>query len=576
MPLTIIRNFAFLAVASALAACGGGGDTGTASTSPPPSAPNRPPQASPGHVHKNPVVVIGNPLDFDTLFGGFPYYDPDGDGLRYTLRIGGATTWNGLSVVGTRLVGTPTSAGSASAQLTVEDGRGGRIETIFSLEVLPNSPPTVANPLEDRIVNVGASIDIDVSGNPPVFSDEESHPLTFKITFSPAPMGLIAQGNRVGGALNSFGVVFVKVTARDVAGDRVEDTFALAAPQPEHSRPTLPATSFIYADEQLTLPHIVRSSRVQFAPLWDTTPSANPTTNEGATLGRVLFYDRRLSISNTMSCGSCHEQQHGFAKPERFTPGLLGVLTKRNVMGLTAVRYNFDGRYFGDWRAFQLERLVLMPIQDQTELGMSLLLLERKLADTDFYPPLFQAAFGSPEITADRIAKALAQFLRSMIAFDSKFDRAFQPLNLTDPLRPELYTEQERRGLTIFEAEGRCILCHAMGAQTMDIPGNNGLDATPADPGLGNGVFRTTSLRNVALTAPYMHDGRFSTLREVIEHYSTGVVDTPLVDFRMRGSSPESVRRNFSEADKSALEAFLHTLTDTSLVTDPKFSDPFQ
>jgi cytochrome c peroxidase len=520
--------------------------------------------------------VVGHRLDFDTLFGGEPYLDPDGDSLKYKLTIEGGVTWNGLSAVGTRIVGTPPEPLGGSAQLLVEDGRGGRLQVLFALAVVPNQPPQVASPLEDRIVDVGAPLDIDVRGNPAAFSDEAADALTYQITFKSAAPGLAVQGNRVVGALDSSSVVFVKVQARDILGETAEDTFAIATPVALDVTPTLPQTSYIYADEELTLPHVVRFARANFAPLWDTTPQNNPTTNAGATLGRVLFYDKRLSITNTLSCGSCHEQQHGFARPERFTAGLLGVMTKRNVMGLTAVRYNLAGTFFGDLRVSHLENLVLLPIQDEAELGMSLPLLERKLADTDFYPPLFEAAFGTPEITADRIALAVAQFLRSMIAFESKFDRAFHPMEVGDPERPELLTDQELRGREIFQSEGRCARCHALGAQTMDTPGNNGLDATPIDEGFARGIFRTASLRNVALTAPYMHDGRFATLREVIEHYSTGAVDSPLIDVRMRQLPENFIHRNFSEEDKDALEAFLHTFTDMALTTDPKFSDPFQ
>jgi cytochrome c peroxidase len=372
--------------------------------------------------------------------------------------------------------------------------------------------------------------------------------------------------------------VFVRVTADDGFGGSVEDVFALAAPVVETRRPTLPATSFIYDDAQLTLPAIVKSSRQDFAPLWDTTrQSGNPTTNAGATLGRVLFYDKRLSIANMASCGSCHFQEHGFAAPEAFSHGPQGERTRRNVMGLTAVRYNFDDLYFGDRRVQGLERLVPLPIEEPTELGNPMSLLVPKLAATDFYPPLFEAAFGTPEVTADRIAKALAQFLRSMIAFDTRFDRAFQPVDPAEVPRAELVLNaQELRGAEIFH-QSCALLCHAMGAQTMDISANNGLDLVPVDPGSGNGAFRSASLRNVAVTAPYMHDGRFATLRDVIEHYSTGAVDGPLTDMRMRGMvTTNPVTKNFSEADKDALEAFLHTFTDQQFLTDPKFSDPFQ
>jgi cytochrome c peroxidase len=144
------------------------------------------------------------------------------------------------------------------------------------------------------------------------------------------------------------------------------------------------------------------------------------------------------------------------------------------------------------------------------------------------------------------------------------------------PTPEAVLTAQELRGAEIFNGSGNCWRCHAQGAQTLDIPANNGLDPVPADPGSGSGKFRAASLRNVAVTAPYMHDGRFQTLREVINHYSEGAVDVPLVDPRLRGMlMTNPVTLNLSDPDKDALEAFLNTLTDTTFLNDPKFSDPF-
>src|SRR5262249_20777480 len=156
-------------------------------------------------------------------------------------------------------------------------------------------------------------------------------------------------------------------------------------------------------------------------PLWDMQSPDNRTSNAGATLGRVLFYDRRLSLTNTHSCSSCHHQANGFAAPERFSVGGQGTPMKRNTLGLANVRYNASAGSFGDMRVPSLEKLALMPIVAPTELGNFLPMLERKLAETDFYPPLFDAAFGSPEVTSDRIARALTQFLQAMISYRTKF-----------------------------------------------------------------------------------------------------------------------------------------------------------
>jgi cytochrome c peroxidase len=241
---------------------------------------------------------------------------------------------------------------------------------------------------------------------------------------------------------------------------------------------------------------------------------------------------------------------------------------ERNAMGLTNVRYNFSNRFFADERVESLESLVTMPIEDPDELGNTLKLLEAKLTTTDFYPPLFQAAFGSPAITRDRIAKALAQFLRSIVSYQTKFDAALPSTFRT------VYTREEFSGEQHFDL-ARCDSCHATAVHAMSTARNNGLDAVPADPGAGDGRFRAASLRNVAMTAPYMHDGRFATLREVIDHYDHGVVDTPHLDTLLRAPGGAVRTSGMNEYTKAALEAFLHTLTDQAVLTDPRWSDPF-
>jgi cytochrome c peroxidase len=213
------------------------------------------------------------------------------------------------------------------------------------------------------------------------------------------------------------GAVLVKVAAEDFLGATGEDQFIIAAPAPASGVPSLPATSYVYEDDELALPYLYRLSRESFIPLWDQMPrNNNETTNAGATLGRVLFYDKRLSITNTHSCASCHQQALGFADAEPFSAGVVGESTQRNAMALTNVRYNVQNLHFSDDRVEGLENLTLLPIQDDLELASSLELIEGKLRGTTFYPTLFNAAFGTPVINRDRIAKALAQFLRSLIS----------------------------------------------------------------------------------------------------------------------------------------------------------------
>src|SRR5262249_788201 len=155
---------------------------------------------------------------------------------------------------------------------------------------------------------------------------------------------------------------------------------------------------------------------------FDNSPADNPVTNAGATLGRVLFYDTRLSASNTISCGSCHVQKNAFVDPNRFSKGFEGKSTDRHAMSLVNVRFNTRGRFFWDERGATLEEAVLVPIQSKTEMGQDLSRLMDILAKDEQYPGLFEKAFGDPKITRERMAKALAQFVRSMVSCQSKYD----------------------------------------------------------------------------------------------------------------------------------------------------------
>ncbi len=314
----------------------------------------------------------------------------------------------------------------------------------------------------------------------------------------------------------------------------------------------------------------------------DNTPPDNRVSNAGATLGRVLFYDKRLSINHTVACASCHQQAHGFSDPQRFSTGFSGGLTGRNSMGLANARWYQRRAFFWDERAATLEIQVLQPIQNAVEMGMSLPLLEARLAAEPYYQTLFTSAFGTPQVTSDRIARALAQFVRSIISTQTQYD-AGVPVNFSN------FTAQENQGRNLFNGAGGCAACH--GTDNF-VPGpaifNNGLENPYTDKGVGEitgrtqdeGFFKVPSLRNIALTGPYMHDGRFATLDAVIEHYNSGVVNHPNLSPQLRNppGSPNAGqprRLNLSAAQKAALAAFLRTLTDTSLAADPKFSDPF-
>ena len=342
----------------------------------------------------------------------------------------------------------------------------------------------------------------------------------------------------------------------------------------------------------------------------DNTPAHNPVTDAGATLGRVLFYDTRLSANRRVSCGSCHRQEHGFSDPRRLSIGFDGEPTRRHAMSLANARYYARGRFFWDERAETLETQVLAPIEDPMEMGSSLDAVEARLAATSFYPPLFERAFGSPAVTRDRIARALAQFVRALVSSRAPYDEARAAGPAGSPAFLARLAPAARQGYRLFSTppgDGRrgagCARCHAGDAQVSLAPRNIGLEAfdengdggfeslDPAsgvdpdsgvDPGAGDGRFKAPSLRNVAIRPPYMHDGRFDSLREVIEHYDAEVAPHPFLDMALldqrlvvTGGPVRPLRLDLTETEVAALIAFIETLTDLAFLTDPRFADPF-
>lgn len=336
------------------------------------------------------------------------------------------------------------------------------------------------------------------------------------------------------------------------------------------AEPVLPATPYNYAN--ITLPSHLTAATSRLA---DNTPADNLITDAGATLGRVLFYDTRLSRNRTTACASCHHQDHGFADTTSFSTGFDGEKTERNAMSLSFGRFYQPGRFFWDERAETLEEQTLMPIQDPIEMGMTLEEAVARLEATGFYPDLFGDAFGTPDITSERMSRALSQFVRSIVAPNSRYDqeRAYQGGRTGQPL-PN-FTSQENRGLQLFFSEARCSECHGGDLQITDRPFSNGLDTFPADRGVRFGIFKVGSLRNIELTAPYMHDGRFETLEEVVEHYNSEIQPSPALFVGLRDTNGRPVRLNLSEKERAAIVAFLKTLTDETLATDERWSNPF-
>jgi cytochrome c peroxidase len=355
-------------------------------------------------------------------------------------------------------------------------------------------------------------------------------------------------------------------------------------PNPVEDCLDLPDTYFNYANIQL--PPYLNTPPLQDA---NNTPADNPITDAGATLGRVLFYDKKLSASNTQACADCHKQAFGFSDDSALSRGFEGGFTGRNSMGLAHARFYQNGAFFWDERAFSLEDQVLQPIQDPIEMGLSLDQMIIKLEETDYYPGLFADAFGDENITTDRVAKAMAQFIRSMVSYQSKYDMG-RMMNFPNPPNAQdfsNFTESENIGKNIFfdPQRGNCASCHRTDAFIAPEARNNGLDLVYEDNGVGevtgianqNGLFKVPSLRNIELTFPYMHDGRFDTLEDVIDHYSEGVQAHPNLSPQLRVGGPMSPPRilNLSDEDKTALVDFLKTLTDYQFFTDERWSNPF-
>jgi cytochrome c peroxidase len=544
-------------------ACGGGEEVAP----PPPAQPNRAPMVANGPL--NQAFVTWHAISIDMSGGGAAFQDPDGDPLTYELQWFGRIP-AGLAFAGPRVTGTTPDAGVFNLGVTVRDGRGGALAYGIFIDVVPNAAPAVASSNRLLLTGIGQHVNVDaLQGGTTFGPDPQGDPVSYQVTTSARPQGLVISGTQVAGVMTGIGAVRIRVTATDTYGASSFDEFIIAVPGPEPASPRLPSASYVYEDARLALPTPFRTPPGATDTLGDTVPGRNPITDAGATLGRVLFYDRRLSVTNTQACGSCHEQAHGFAGTTRFSQGATGDLTRRNTMGLAEVRYNGRDHYFWDERARTLEALALMPIQDTTELANTMPNVVARLRATDFYPGLFQAAFGTPDIDSDRIARALAQFLRSLVSWQARVDRVENPL----PGSAEsVFSALEEQGRAIVQ--GQCAVCHQTTLRSLQVPMSNGLDSVVTDPGAGRGIFRAASLRNIARTAPYMHDGRFATLREVIDHYDHGIQDAPALPSELKeGGVPR--RFNFSEADKVALEAFLNTFTDEEFLADPRFSDPF-
>ncbi|HET6226332.1 MAG TPA: cytochrome c peroxidase [Bacteroidia bacterium] len=309
----------------------------------------------------------------------------------------------------------------------------------------------------------------------------------------------------------------------------------------------------------------------------------NPVTYEGMQLGRYLFYDPILSQDSSMSCASCHQQKYAFSDaPKAFSTGLHKTSLTRNTLPLFNLAWYPS--FFWDGRALTLEQQVLFPVKSHEEMDLDWITASKRVTGSTFYRSQFQHAFGKSAIDSTDIAYAIAQFLRTLISYQSKYDLVY--------MRKATFTDQEYNGFELVNdmTRGDCLLCHTTDGDALGTTAkfsNNGLDSIVnateySDAGLGkttnklsdNGKFKIPSLRNIALTAPYMHDGRFKTLEEVLDFYSEGVHFCANIDSKMEFARTGGSK--LTSTEKKNIIAFLNTFTDSVFISNPAFSNPFE
>jgi cytochrome c peroxidase len=296
-------------------------------------------------------------------------------------------------------------------------------------------------------------------------------------------------------------------------------------------------------------------------------PAENPMTLQGIQLGRMLFYETALSANHQISCATCHRQERAFTDGRTFSAGVDGTLQPRNTMSLANLLWVRN--FFWDGRARGLEEQAKTPLTNPHEMGQDLGVSAAKLQSISMYPPLFRSAFGNDTIKEEMILKALSQFERTLISAGSPYD-----LYLQKRYQP---SASEVAGIELFYGKCGCGHCHGGPKTYIELFHNNGLDSVSKDPGrekitgqsYDKGRFRVVTLRNIALTAPYMHDGRFTTLEEVVDHYSDHIVNSVTMSPFIQGNL------NLTAAEKQDLLSFLRMLTDSGFITDPRYSDPF-
>lgn len=312
-------------------------------------------------------------------------------------------------------------------------------------------------------------------------------------------------------------------------------------------------------------------------------PDDNPMTVEGVELGRYLFYEKRLSGDNKMACAACHLPSASFSDSSQFSVGIDGIPGNRNGMAL--INLGWDDFFFWDGRAATLEQQILGPVVNPIEMHETWKNAVLELRADVIYRNRFYKAFGVSDFDSTHVAKAIAQFIRTLISGSSKFDVMYKienNLSLSPAEQLAVIDPEEWAGYDLFKSlnGADCFHCHNGPLMRVKKYSNNGLDLVFTDLGRGEithnindyGKFKVPTLRNIGLSGPYMHDGRFQSLEEVIEHYSSGINISSTIDPQIEFAGNGGVQLDSQE--KYLLKRFLLTLTDYTFINNPKFKDP--
>lgn len=481
------------------------------------------------------------------------------------------------------------------ALFLVSCGGGGGTTTTTTTVAQANVAPTVASANADQTADKGFDFSYDATKSGGTFSDSNGDTLSYSVTYAPDALGLGDTDGVITGVPNATGSITITITASDPDNASISDTFTIEVGVDQSAIQTI-------FQNVIDLENLENYAG-QIVPDYITklTDGGNPITDEGATLGRVLFYDTALSIDGQFSCASCHLQDKGFGDPEIVSNGVEGGVTGRHSMRLINTQFADEENFFWDERAPSHEFQESQPIQDHNELGFSgnngrptLADLITTMEGLEYYEELFRFVYLDPEITEERLQQALAQFTKSIQSFDSKFDEGRAQVNNNGANFPN-FTADENAGKRLFlngpnNNGAGCNVCHR--APEFDIrPGSNqnGVVGVAGS----TTVFDVTNTRSPSLrdltnsvgqsNGPFMHDGSLATLRDVIDHYDAIQVptDQPLrgeflatIDNRLLpGGNPQQL--NLTDTEKDQLEAFLLTLSGTSIYIDPKLADPF-